>query len=65
MNKDEEIRINATIAEMGNAIMRAHARSSDLAAECASLSARLAASEAEVKRISTPDSNVVPIEGKP
>ena len=54
MNKDEEVRINATIAEMGNAIMRANARAADLAAECASLGSRLAASEAEVKRLSTP-----------
>ena len=64
MNKDEEIRINATIAEMGNSIMRANARAADLAAECASLGARLASSEAEVKRLTTPDSNIVPIECK-
>jgi len=37
MTKDEEIRINATLAELQQALVREHGRSADLAAECASL----------------------------
>ena len=51
MTKDEATRIDATLAEMGSATMRALARAADLAAECASLRAQLAAANAELETL--------------
>ena len=56
MNKDEEIRINATIAELTGAIVRATHRAADLAAECASLRAQV---EALTPKPAKPDLQVV------
>ena len=51
MTNDEKIRIDATISEMANAVMRATSRSADLAAECASLRTRLSEAEARIKEL--------------